>query len=116
MYDRPVATGDRRLLIGLSLLSLVCLLGEASGVLSPDLLYLAPLLIVGLPLLAGRYVGEEAIERLAGAHGVGPQRPRVAAVDRPIPGRVVYAVPRGGRLIATSLAVRPPPTAASFTS
>jgi hypothetical protein len=103
---------DRRVLVVLTLLSLLALMAESVGVLTPALLlYAAPLLAVALPLLAGRYVGEERIARLAGAL----RRPR-----RRLPGRVAVpagtrralrAVPRGGRLIAHSLAVRPPPAA-----
>lgn len=98
--------------MALALLSSVFLLAEAAGVLAPALLYSAPLLLLMLPLLAGRYVGEERIARLA--HVVRERRrgraPRLAA-PRTAP-RAVPSVPRGGRLIASSLAVRPPPALA----
>jgi hypothetical protein len=97
--------------VALTLLSSLCLLAEAAGVLAPALLYAAPLLLVALPLLAGRYLGEERFVRLA----QGARRPRRRPVQRlsaPAGARwALRAVPRGGRLIAHSLAVRPPPAA-----
>jgi hypothetical protein len=103
---------DRRVLVALTLLSSLGLLAEAAGMLAPTLLYAAPLLIVALPLIAGRYVGEERIARLARAVQR-RRRPRAAARVAVPPGtrRALRAVPRGGRLIAASLAVRPPPAA-----
>ena len=102
---------DRRVLVALTLLSSLCLLAEAAGVLAPTLLYAAPLLLVALPLIAGRYVGEERIARLASAARI-RRRPvaRVAAPAGTL--RALRSIPRGGRLIADSLAVRPPPAAA----
>jgi hypothetical protein len=101
---------DRRVLVALTLLSSLCLLAEAAGMLAPTLLYAAPLLIVALPLIAGRYVGEERIVRLARA--VGRRRRPLARVALPAgTRRALRAIPRGGRLIASSLAVRPPPAA-----
>ncbi len=99
---------DQRLLVVLALLSSLCLLAEAAGMLSPELLYAAPLLLA-LPLLMGRYVGEELISRRARAvrtRRQAPPRLSVPAVAR----RALLSVPRGGRLIADSLAVRPPPS------
>jgi hypothetical protein len=102
---------DRRVLVALTLLSSLCLLAEAAGMLTPTLLYAAPLLLVALPLLAGRYLGEDRFVRLAqGAR----QRRRRPAQRLSAPAgarRALRAVPRGGRLIADSLAVRPPPVA-----
>jgi ABC-type amino acid transport system permease subunit len=100
------------MLVALTLLSSLCLLAEAAGVLAPALLYSAPLLIVALPLLAGRYVGEDRIVGLAeAARG---RRHAARALRLPTPPamrRATQIVPRGGRLIAHSLAVRPPPAA-----
>lgn len=102
---------DRRVLVALTLLSSLCLLAEAAGVLAPALLYAAPLLIVALPLIAGRYVGEERIVRFARAVQRRRRHP-LARVAAPAGARwALRAVPRGGRLIAHSLAVRPPPAA-----
>ena len=74
------------------------------------LLFLAPALLIFIPLLGGRYVGEELIarfaERRAGA------RPRASLEHSPIPSAPEKSwAPRGARLIAFSLAKRPPPLA-----
>jgi hypothetical protein len=68
--------------------------------------YAAPLLVVALPLVAGRYLGEERLRRLSS-----PARPRerLAPVARPAVRRPAVLVPRGGRLIAHALAERGPP-------
>jgi len=100
---------DRRVLVALTLLSSLCLLAEAAGVLAPALFYAAPLLVVALPLIAGRYLGEERIVRLARGARQRRRRP-VQRLSAPAGARwALRAVPRGGRLIAHSLAVRPPP-------
>lgn len=77
------------------------------------LAHLLPFAIVILPLLAGRFVGEERLARLANRLVVCRKRRSVRAC--PIR-RGARAVPRGGRLIASFLAVRPPPVAARCTS
>lgn len=103
---------DRRALVALTLLSLLGLLAESAGVLAPALLYAAPLLVIALPLIAGRYLGEERIARLARAVQRRRRRGPVARVSAPAGAlRALRVVPRGGRLIAHSLAVRPPPPA-----
>jgi hypothetical protein len=73
---------------------------------SLGLLFLAPAVLLALPLIAGRYVGAERLIRAAGQRRPAACRcaPVVAA---PRPRRRVP--PRGGLLIAASLAVRPPP-------
>ncbi len=102
---------DRRVLLALTLLSSLCLLAEAAGMLTPTLLYAAPLLLVALPLLAGRYLGEDRFVRLAQGARERRRRP-VQRLSAPAGARwALRAVPRGGRLIADSLAVRPPPVA-----
>ena len=104
---------DRRVLVALTLLSSLCLLAEAAGVLAPALLYAAPLLLVALPLVAGRYLGEGRIVQLARAVQQRRRRRPVARASTPAGARwALRAIPRGGRLIAHSLAVRPPPVAA----
>jgi hypothetical protein len=77
---------------------------------TPILLYLAPCLLLALPLLAGRYLGEASIARLGSSrrsrtHKRLPVRPRPAAVAS------VRPLPRGGLLVGSALAVRPPPFA-----
>jgi hypothetical protein len=102
---------DQRLLLAAAVsTSALLLLAAAAG--HPDLLvYAAPLFLLAVPLLAGRYVGEERLERLRrGSAGV-PRRLAPARV-RPSARRPAALLPRGGRLIAESLAVRPPPVLA----
>jgi hypothetical protein len=70
-----------------------------------DVLIAAPALLLLLPLVAGRYVGEGGLSRLVREL---PRRryPSAApAVRRSRP----HAVPRGGLLIAVALARRGPP-------
>jgi hypothetical protein len=83
------------------------LLGALTG--HPDVLAFAgPLFLLAVPLLAGRYVGEEALGRLRRDR---PSHPR-PLISRGVPKgaqRVAVMLARGGRLIAEALAVRPPP-------
>jgi hypothetical protein len=71
-------------------------------------------LVLALPLLSGRYVGEEQILRLAAAFVAARRRPAPAL--SPTIGRTRLRLPRGGRLLAFSLAVRPPPAHARMTA
>jgi hypothetical protein len=70
-------------------------------------LFLAPAMLLAVPLLAGRYVGADRLSR------GGPARLRVRRTDATgfatRPSQIT--LPRGGLLIAASLAVRPPPSA-----
>ena len=98
---------DQRLMAALALLSsavvlAACLLGAAA-----EIAYLAPVLVLAVPLLAGRFVGEERIARAVRARRRRPVRALGGEVG--VPRRTTVALPRGGRLIAASLAVRPPP-------
>jgi hypothetical protein len=103
---RPVA----RRLIALSLLGALVGGLVVTGS-TTTLLFLAPWVVVLAPLLAGRYLGERSLLRLARAARHRPPARRLStrpAARRPS----VRGLPRGGRLIACSLAVRPPPAAA----
>jgi hypothetical protein len=97
---------DRQLLFALAGLTLALASLTLVGV-QTDVLLAAPVLVFGLPLFGGRYVGEEQLARLAAAFVAARRRP--AAALSPTARRAPRAVPRGGRLIAASLAVRPPP-------
>jgi hypothetical protein len=104
-----------RRLVAQRLVALGALGALAAGLLlvgsTTPLLFLAPWLVVLAPLLAGRYLGERSLHRLAGrlARHRAPRR-RVAT---PIAhGLTAPLLPRGGRLLACSLAVRPPPALA----
>ncbi len=71
------------------------------------LLFLAPALLIAIPLLGGRYLGEELIAKLA-ERGRKPAR-ATAFSPRPRPAAPPTWRARGARLIAFSLAKRPPP-------
>ncbi|MGA9874576.1 MAG: hypothetical protein WBQ21_02085 [Solirubrobacteraceae bacterium] len=87
----------------------VVLSGHLAGASLNGLLFMLPALVLGGVLFGGHYPGERVIERLRAARvtrsrkgvvGVSHQRWRV------------MEVPRGGSLIARSLASRPPPLVA----
>lgn len=104
---------DRQLLFGLAALTLLLASLTLVGVHS-DVLLIVPALVFALPMLAGRYVGEEQLARLAAAFVAARRRPVAALV--PTTRRAPHCLPRGGRLLACSLAVRPPPARAPQTS
>jgi hypothetical protein len=99
---------DRHLLFGLAAITLALAALTRVGV-HGDALLAVPVLLFALPLLAGRYVGEERLARLAAAFA--PPRRRPAGSLPTTARRTLCALPRGGHLIAASLAVRPPPRA-----
>jgi hypothetical protein len=84
------------------------LIGAETG-----LAYLAPALLVALPLILGRYLGEEQLAVLAGtSRSPGARvRSRISSPRGYV--RVMY---RGGRLVASAMAKRPPPAWALPTS
>ena len=97
---------DRRSL-AFAALTVVWLLGlELLGV-EAALAYLAPALLILLPLLGGRYPGDEALARIAGRRSRPAHRPPAALPLRRR--RIGALLPRGGRLVAASLAGRAPP-------
>src|ERR687884_269724 len=96
---------DQRLLLGLAALTLAFAVVQSATGISGDVLLAAPALILLLPLLAGRYVGEEGIARLSAAMAQ-PRRRTVVALARPR--RAPRVLARGGRLIAVALAGRGP--------
>jgi hypothetical protein len=108
---RGMPRRDRLILLGLTLLSVALAVLQSVTGLSPDVLLAVPAALLLLPLLAGRYVGEDGLARLA--------RSRTAAAPRRSPQRIgarrraPRVLPRGGRLIAAALAERGPPVAAA---
>ena len=73
-------------------------------------LVLAPAMLLALPLLAGRYVGERALQRRPGRR---PRRARGAA-HVPAPRAPEIAVPQGGLLLARRICGRAPPPIAAI--
>jgi hypothetical protein len=101
---------DQRLLLVAAVTTSAALLLAALAGHAELIAYAAPLCVVALPLLAGRYLGEETLERLRGR----AERARHYAAAPLLPGarRSMSAFPRGGRLIAQALAERAPPAPA----
>ncbi|WP_241004261.1 hypothetical protein [Conexibacter sp. SYSU D00693] len=97
-------------LLAAALLGLVLACACTAGVLDASVLHALPLLVLALPLLAGRYVGEDRLAALAAVVRARRARPVGAALPRLR--RPVVRVARGGRLIAASLAERGPPALA----
>lgn len=91
------------LLLATSIWSLaIALLGSTDA-----LLYLAPALLIAIPLALGRYVGEEA---LAEARTRTARRPLRAPLRVVVRGALNPGFePRGSMLFGWSLAKRPPP-------
>jgi hypothetical protein len=107
-YPGPVTDARKRLLIALGLtLCLGGLLVLAAGPLAA-----LPALLAFLPLLRGHYLGSRALERAIVARRRSA-RPSPAPASRPALAERAFMA-RGGRLIADSLAERPPPLATAL--
>jgi hypothetical protein len=112
VYRRSaVEPRDLRLPIFLALVAMGWQLAQSVAGLSEGFALLAPALLLALPLLAGRYVGEDVLERVRAARTprVAPRRERRPRVPRLRRG--ARPAPRGGLLLAAHLAHRPPPAA-----
>ena len=72
------------------------------------LLFMAPALLIVIPLLGGHYIGEELIAKLAARRARPPHR-LAASPASALPSAPPTWLPRGTGLIAFSLAKRPPP-------
>jgi uncharacterized SAM-binding protein YcdF (DUF218 family) len=98
---------DRRSL-AFAALSLAWLLALQLVGVSDAFAYLAPAVLIFLPLLGGRYPGDEALVRAVARRTAARWRPGVAArpSTRRRPGALL---PRGGRLVGAALAGRAPP-------
>jgi peptidoglycan/LPS O-acetylase OafA/YrhL len=93
----------------LALIALVVLTVHPSGALDGGLMFMLPALALAAILFAGRYPGERVIARLGSPRARRlPRRAKGFAAPRARPLRQ----PRGGRLIAASLAGRAPPLVA----
>jgi uncharacterized membrane protein len=102
---------DQRFLLGAALATSAALLLAALAGHAELLAYAGPLLALAVPLLAGRYVGEERLRGMRG--GLRAAKRRLPPAAHPAHRRPAALRPRGGRLIAQSLAKRPPPPAAA---
>jgi hypothetical protein len=98
---------DRRSLAFAAITVVWLLALELLGV-EAALAYLAPALLILLPLISGRYPGDEALVRVAARRSRPARRPRQAPPPRRRR-RPETLLPRGGRLVAASLAGRGPP-------
>ena len=101
-----MARRDLRLLLGLT--GLTVALVAVQALTGAEVLLASPALVLALPLLAGRYVGENRIAQLAKRFVARVRRaaPRLSAR---IPRAPRALLPRGGSLLACSLAERGPP-------
>lgn len=97
---------DRRVLLGLAAFTACWFAGMELAGIQDVLLHIAPLALVAVPILAGRYPGERFLTAaLARKRG----HPSAGSPARPSSPRHFRVLPRGGRLIASSLAGRAPP-------
>jgi hypothetical protein len=104
---------DRLVLLAFALLAAAWVVAEVGTGADTGLLYLAPALGVCAPLLLGRYPGEDQIAQLAGRSTVrAPLRPSRVAIPR----SHVRVMKRGGRLVGSALAKRPPPALVSLST
>ena len=99
---------DLKIMLVLGVMFMALGLSVEYGGVHADVLLISPLLCLAVPLLAGRYVGEEQLARLAAAVA-SRRRPRRIAAAAPLPRRAPVRVVRGGLILGTALAVRPPP-------
>jgi hypothetical protein len=105
---------DLRPLLAIAVLGVLLALADTVSGVHTGLLLLSPALVLLLPLLAGRYLGEETLGRLVARRAVPPvRRARGGAAAVPVAGRHPRAlVARGGLLLAAALAERGPPALA----
>lgn len=101
-----MARRDVHLLLGLSGITLALVVAQA--ITGAELMLASPALVLLLPLLAGRYVGEGGLSRLA-ARFAGPAPRAVRTLSDRLPRAPRAVLPRGGRLLAARLAERGPP-------
>jgi hypothetical protein len=105
---------NRLVLYAFALLLAAWMFGEALTGGATDLLHLAPALVLALPLILGRYPGETRLAELARRSHTPLARCRPSRI--PMPRSHVRVMQRGGRLVATAMAKRPPPALAAPSS
>ena len=99
-----MARRDVLTLLGLAALATAVAAVQHLTGLGADVLIAAPGLLLLLPLIAGRYVGEDGLVRIARAAAPPPRGRRAGA--RPAPRRRLAVVPSGGLLIALAARAR----------
>jgi hypothetical protein len=104
---------DRIVLWAFTLVVVAWMVAQAVTGAETGLLYLAPALVLALPLVLGRYLGEEQLAELAGASRARRARVR-SRISTPL--GHVRVMHRGGRLVASAMAKRPPPARALLTA
>jgi hypothetical protein len=104
---------DRIVLWAFALVVAAWMVAQALTGAETGLLYLAPALVLALPLVLGRYLGEEQLAGLAGRPRAPRARPRARIST---PRDHVRVMHRGGRLVASAMAKRPPPAQALLTA
>jgi hypothetical protein len=100
---------DLRPLLAIAVVGVLWALTQSVEGIDVGWLSLAPAFLLALPLLAGRYVGEDALARLASPPRTEPRAATPSIV--PPRGRTTVRV-GGGLLLARRLAGRAPPRAA----
>jgi len=103
-----IPTHRRRGVVALAAVAAVVIAALALVKLDPGALRALPALVLPLLLALRRYPGERILVVLSTARRKSRLRPRSST---PVQGRAQVATPRGGLLLACSLAVRPPPGA-----
>jgi len=107
--SRKLCRGRIATVVACGLAALLCVwLARVPGI-GAGVAFLAPAVICFLLVLSGRYPGEHVILALAGR----PARRRSLAVWSRSPGQGNF-MPRGGALLAASLAGRAPPARLSL--
>jgi hypothetical protein len=103
---RPMRAPERPLTVGLLIATSACCLALALVGATDGLPFLVPALLLALPLARGLYVGESTLLALAAPSRRRSPRAPARSVPTGLGERHVF---RGARLIAASLAKRPPP-------
>ena len=107
------ARRDLKIMLLASALFLALAADVLVGGANPDLFLFAPLFVLLVPLLGGRYVGEEALGRLAAAYAARRRR-APAALGLPARHRLTSDAFRT-RLVAGARFCRPPPPGLALT-
>jgi hypothetical protein len=102
---------DRTLVCAIAAVAVVLAVVHLATGVGADALMVAPALLLLLPLVAGRYVGSERLVRVV--RRVRPPARRRGAIPVARRRRDTRPTPRGGLLIAVSLARRGPPASAA---